>query len=186
MTGFEFLFSFYGLLLGLAVANVAANLADMWRGRDQIVVGILPPLIGVLILLTASQQWLSFWVARDVLTMAAGTVVTSLSMALPYIFVSHAMFPQAPKKWSFLEDYCLENRRVLMGVLAIPPVVSTAANLILFGAPTVAEFLPALLIVQAPRFAILLLLAISGNRWVHRVGLTLLCLHVIFLIVASG
>lgn len=186
MTGFEFLFSFYGLLLGLAVANVAANLADMWRGRDEIVVGILPPLIGVLILLTASEQWLSFWGGRDALTMGAGTVVTSLCMALPYIFVSHAMFPYTPQKWPSLEEYCLENRRVLMGVLAIPPLVSTTANLVLSDAPTIAEFLPAFLIVQAPRLAILLLLAISGNRWVHRLGLTLLCLHMIFLIFASG
>ena len=32
MSGFEFLFSFYSLLLGLAVANVATGFADIWRG----------------------------------------------------------------------------------------------------------------------------------------------------------
>ena len=69
MNGFEFLFSFYSLLLGLAVARVATGFADMWRGRRDTVVGISPCLLGLLILFSAAQQWMSFWRGRDVLTM---------------------------------------------------------------------------------------------------------------------
>ena len=44
MSGFEFLFSFYGLLLGLAVANVTSSFADAWRSRSEWQVGTAPPL----------------------------------------------------------------------------------------------------------------------------------------------
>lgn len=42
MSGFEYLFTFYGLLLGLAVANVATGFADMWRSREAYVRAGLP------------------------------------------------------------------------------------------------------------------------------------------------
>ena len=43
---FDYLFSFYGLLLGIAVANVAIGFADMWRDCGKIAVGYCPPLLG--------------------------------------------------------------------------------------------------------------------------------------------
>ncbi len=42
MGGFDFLFSFYSLLMGLAVARVATGFADMWRGRKTMVIGVSP------------------------------------------------------------------------------------------------------------------------------------------------
>ena len=45
MNSFDYLFSFYGLLLGIAVANVALGFADMWRDCERIQVGTCPPLL---------------------------------------------------------------------------------------------------------------------------------------------
>ena len=56
MSGFEFLFSFYGLLLGLAVANVTSSFADAWRSRSEWHVGAAPPLLGTFILLAAASN----------------------------------------------------------------------------------------------------------------------------------
>jgi len=94
MGGFEFLFSFYSLLLGLAVARVATGFADMWRGRKNMVVGISPILLGLLILFSAAQQWMSFWRGRAVLTMGPWQILVSIAAALPYVFVSQAMLPR--------------------------------------------------------------------------------------------
>jgi hypothetical protein len=43
MNSFDYLFSFYGLLLGIAVANVALGFSDMWRDCERIQVGTCPP-----------------------------------------------------------------------------------------------------------------------------------------------
>lgn len=115
MSGFEVLFSFYSLLLGLAVAAVTSGFADIWRRRGSWKMGYAPPLLGVLILLTAAQQWSSFWSARDVLTMRPWEILTAMGMALPYIFISHAMFPANMQEGGSLEEHYLQHSPVLVG-----------------------------------------------------------------------
>jgi hypothetical protein len=174
ITGFEFLFSFYGLLLGLAVANVATSFADMWRGRTEWAVGVAPPLLGLFILLAAAQQWTSFWAGRASLTMGPWEVLTAMGMALPYIFTSQAMFPRKLDTGSSIEDYYLAHRRVLMGMLMVPPVVSLCYNIFVSSrAP-----LPVLAF-QSPALLIPLSLALWNNRWAHYLGLVLLCLYML-------
>ena len=129
MTGFEFLFTFAGLLLGLAVAAVATGFADMWRVRDTMTIGLATPLLGIYILLAAAGAWVSLWGAREFLTMGPGELLRSVSMAMPYIFVAQAMFPFQHDKWTSLEDYYLRHHRVLLAVLIIPSGVSFLYNL---------------------------------------------------------
>jgi hypothetical protein len=105
MSGFEYLFTFYGLLLGLAVANVATGFADMWRGRADTKVGWATPLLGLFIMLGAAQQWVSFWGGRDSLTMGPWELLISIGVAFPYIFVSQGMFPRDQDRWPSLDDY---------------------------------------------------------------------------------
>ena len=129
MAGFEFLFSFYSLLLGLAVANVATGLAGCWRLRSKTSMAATTLLLGLLILLSAAQQWLSFWGGREVLSMGPWEVLTCMAMSLPYIFISQAMFPHEKETCTDLGVYYLGNSRALMLALAVPPMVSLVYNL---------------------------------------------------------
>ena len=178
MTGFEFLFSFYGLLLGLAVANVATSFADMWRDRNATPVGVAPPLLGLFILLAAAEQWASFWGARDALTMEPWEMLTSMGMALPYIFVSQGMFPREQRGWASLEAYYLAHSRVLMAVLTIPPLVSLGYNLAFnpYGrALPAAEYIAYLAGDYGLRLVVPGALLVFRRLWVHRVGIAVLC-----------
>lgn len=140
MTGFEFLFTFTGLLLGLAVAAVATGFADMWRVRETMTIGIATPLLGIYILLAAAGAWVSLWGAREFLTMGPGELLRSIGMAMPYIFVAQAMFPFQHDKWTSLEDYYLRHHRVLLAVLIVPPGVSLGYNLVLGYQPDMFDF----------------------------------------------
>jgi hypothetical protein len=178
MTGFEFLFSFYSLLLGLAVARVATGLADSWSKRTKNSFGATTSLLGLLILLSAARQWLSFWGGREVLTMGPWQVLTCMGMSLPYIFISQAMFPQEHQSCADIDDHYLQNSRQLLITLLIPPLVSLIFNLVLQGfywdyATTYA--LPLLVPVA---------LAFSKRQWQHRVGLSLLVVNVLVLMFA--
>ena len=179
MSGFEFLFSFYSLLLGLAVARVATGLAESWRARAKTSFGASTLLLGLLILLSVAQQWLSFWGARDVLTMGPWEVLTCMGMSLPYIFISQAMLPQEHDNCTDLDDYYLQNRRSLLLALLIPPVVSLAYNVAVQGFDwgyAIAYVLPVFVPVA---------LAFSRRQWLHRVGLSLLVVNVLALMFAS-
>ena len=65
MTGFELYFSFFGLLLGLSVAQVANGIGHAVVARKTITLGVLTPLLAVFVLLDIA----SFWVWRGVRAM---------------------------------------------------------------------------------------------------------------------
>lgn len=182
MSGFEFLFSFYGLLLGLAVAQVTSSFADTWRRRGNWRVGIVPPLLGLFILLAVAQQWASFWGGRDTLDMGAWELLTSMGMALPYIFLSHAMFPVALERGGSLEDHYFEQRHILLGILLVPPVVSLSYNTLANPLQPLLTYIEMIGLYQGPRWIIPVTLMIWSQRWVHVMGMTVLCLWTVFLI----
>jgi hypothetical protein len=183
MNGFEFLFSFYGLLLGLAVANVTSGFADTWRRRGNRKIGVAAPLLGLLVLLAAAQQWQSFWGARDVLTMGPWQLLTAMGMALPYIFVGQAMFPFDLNEGGSLEDHYFEQRQVLLGALLIPALVSTTYNIAMRPPPPrYLDYIVYFGLAQGPRVAILVALLIWRHRWVHWIGLMLLCMWMLVLL----
>jgi hypothetical protein len=172
MSGFDFLFSFQSLLLGLAVARVATGVADMWRGRKDMVVGISPILLGLLILFSAAHQWMSAWEARNDLTIGPWSILVAIGITLPYVFVSQAMVPREQDTWASLEDYYMAHSRVFVGVLLVAPVISLCSNFVrgnVFGW-SYAHIAVAVVI----RLGIPVLLIVWQQRLVHRLGLAAL------------
>ncbi len=132
MQDFDYLFSFYGLLLGLSVANVASGFGDMWRDRNAVAIGIAAPLLAAIVLFGCMNIWMVYWRMRETVSFDAWRMLAAAGVALPYIFISRAMFPSAGGSTS-LEDHYLANRHVILGALAISPIVSAASNLLLSG-----------------------------------------------------
>ena len=93
MGSFDYLFSFYGLLLGIAVANVAIGFADMWRDSEKVAVGTCPPLVASSVLLGGMNVWLQMWWSRPFVTVDGTQMLTAAAVSLPYVFVSRAIFP---------------------------------------------------------------------------------------------
>ncbi len=169
MSGFEFLFTFYSLLLGLAVANIATDFADMWRERHIRLAGSNTILLGLFILICVAQQWISFWAGRETLVMGPTNLLVCIAIAFPYIFVSQAMFPSQQDSCTSLDDYYMAHNRVLLGVLLIPILVSLAYNLFhsaLMDWPSTWFFVI--------RISIPIVLMALQIQWLHRVGLSML------------
>lgn len=61
MGDFEYLFTFYALLLGLAIANVTTGFGDMWRERKVQPIGVCPPLLGLVVLIGGMNIWIRYW-----------------------------------------------------------------------------------------------------------------------------
>jgi uncharacterized membrane-anchored protein YhcB (DUF1043 family) len=51
MTDFEFLYAFFGLLIGLIVAQLATRFTDAIEERQDRPIGLLTPLLALLVLL---------------------------------------------------------------------------------------------------------------------------------------
>ena len=170
MSEFESLFSFYGLLLGLALALAASGFADLWRKHGKIKAGVLIPLLGIVLVSAVTSNWYTAWVSRDGLLMHPGHLFTSLGVSLPLVFVGQAMFPDDPDKWSSLDDYYLENRKVLPAILLISPLTSLIYGVLAFGPIFLFNDLPRVVVVGLG----LAILPFARKRWVHITGLTIL------------
>ena len=132
MNAFDYLFSFYGLLLGIAVANVAIGFADMWRDCEKIEVGTCPPLLCGIVLLGGMNVWLTMWHIRADVGVTAWQMVAAACVALPYVFVSRAMFPgKSNEAQRSLEEHYLRHRVLILIVLMIPPFASAISKLLL-------------------------------------------------------
>lgn len=174
MSDFEYIVSFYGLLLGLAVANVALGFADMWRDRDRIAIGWSPPLLAAAVLLGAMNTWLSTWQVHQQVRVDPWQMIAALGICLPYVFVSRAMSPPDDAKIG-LEDHYLASRLPILIAMALPPIVSVWSKIRLddfhIGAIEEAWLLA--------RVAVPLALIATPSRLVHAAGLALLNLLLI-------
>lgn len=132
MGPFDYLFSFYGLLLGIAVANVAIGFADMWRDCERIRVGTCPPLVASSVLLGGMNVWLQMWHTRPYVTVDGIQMLTAAAVSLPYVFVSRAIFPgMEDDEERSLEEHYLRHRKLILIMLAIPTIVSVVSHMAL-------------------------------------------------------
>lgn len=171
MSGPEFLFSFFGLLLGLAVANIATGFGEMWRGRQRWRIGLATPLLGLFVMLAVSQQWLAFWRARTIVDIEPLLLLASIGVAFPYIFLSSAMYPRSEDRVGALDDYYLAHSRTFMIALMVPTIVNALVNIGIGG-----TFLRGALPYYGLRLGIPLVLAFWRKLGVHYAGLVLLIL----------
>jgi hypothetical protein len=131
---FVYLFSFYGLLLGIAVANVAIGFADMWRDSEKIAVGTCPPLVASSVLLGGMNVWLEMWHTRPYVIVDGSQMLAAAAISLPYVFVSRAIFPSADDQQErSLEEHYLKHRHLILILLTLPTVVSVGSHILLDG-----------------------------------------------------
>ncbi len=162
MDEFEYFFTFVALLLGLALANVATGLADVWRSRQEVRLGVCTPLLGLVVMSYAVSQWQILWGAREMLAMGPVSLILVLAVVLPYIFISQAMFPRRPEVWSTLDDYYLAHRGTLLGALIFSTAIALISNYFRFSEWGLVPLVRTVVAVLAPAVAIY-----SANRWVH-------------------
>lgn len=182
MTGFEALFAFYALLLGLALANVSLALADMYRYRKRVPVGWTVPLLAAVVIVCICQQWLAFFAAQSQMTLKATQIFGCLAVALPYIVISRLIIPhegEAPT----MEAHYLAQRGLVAGMLLAPLLASLAFNLVYDladGAP-MASRLQGYVFYQGIRIAVIVPMLVWPSVRVQRTCLVLLGAYTLFL-----
>jgi hypothetical protein len=168
MNAFEYSFTFYSLLLGLALANLATGAAEVWRDRVGIRWGICTPLLALAVLSFCVGQWNTMWLTQRVVSMSPLLLLSMLSSTLPLIFISQAMFPKETTRWRSLDEYYLEHRIALLGMLTIAPSVAIAFNAIIYGDFSTDPVIRSIMTIIIPAAAMPF-----RNRWVHGAALAI-------------
>jgi hypothetical protein len=121
MTPVELVFAVYGLLLGLAVAEVLGGFSralKLKRGAKAVKIGWLTPLLGLFVMLDLMSFWMVAWAARDQIAANYGTLIAVLAIVGIYYLAATLIFPDDPEDWPDFDDwYDKQNRLVIGGML---------------------------------------------------------------------
>ncbi|APR54014.1 hypothetical protein CA223_03715 [Sphingomonas koreensis] len=122
MSPFELVFAVYGLLLGLAIAEVLGGFSrtlKLKRGTRPVKIGWLTPLLGLLVILDLTSFWVIAWEVREQIAANYLTLIGVLSIVGIYYLAATLIFPDAPEEWPDFDDwYDKQNRLVIGGLLA--------------------------------------------------------------------
>src|SRR4051812_10245322 len=137
MTNFEFVFTLFGLLLGLALANVLGGLGNALQERRKVNVGVLTPLLGLLITIDITSFWTVAWSLRDrfqptFLSLLCGVVVTGT-----YYFIARMVVPRNAAEWPDFDAYFWSHKRWLLGGMIFCDASAYAAQMVLHQRPLV-------------------------------------------------
>ncbi|WP_118858283.1 hypothetical protein [Sphingomonas mesophila] len=117
MSAFEFFFSFYGLLLGLCVAQIAGGIGHAIVVRRESRFGWLTPTLAAFLLLDLASFWFNAWDHRSAIGVTAATIYAGMIVALSYYIAVVLLFPVHSGNWEDLDEHYWSNKRwVVLGV----------------------------------------------------------------------
>ncbi|MGJ7040344.1 hypothetical protein J2Y63_003607 [Shinella sp. BE166] len=126
---FAFMFGFYGLLLGLAVAEVASGFSRAYDERQTRGMGIVAPLFGILLLLDLITFWMNAWAYRELAEVNYMLAYVVALVALLYYFAATQVFPKATEK-DTLDNHIMEHRHVVVFCVLASNLITQIPNAI--------------------------------------------------------
>lgn len=134
MTAFEFVFSFFGLVLGLSVAEILTGFARVLREHGRIRMGWLTPLLGIILLTDLIVFWTNAWAIRDSLPASFGVLGFGMMIAGVYYLAASLVFPVSAGDWPDLDHHFLRNKALVIGGVIVANWLVTLGEALLFSA----------------------------------------------------
>jgi hypothetical protein len=135
MSNFELVFSLYGLLLGLALAEVLSGFGAAIQHRRKIRVGWLIPLLGLLVALDLTSFWMVAWSVRDLVPAHYVSLLGGLLIMGVYYLIARIAFPDDPGDWPDYDAYYFEHRQWVLGGIVLCNFIAIGALLALGAQP---------------------------------------------------
>lgn len=124
MDNFSFYLSYYGLILGLSVTQVASGFLNAIGARHRVQIGWLTPALAIFIFLDITSFWIFAWAIRDSIRVSWGSMYLGLLIALVYFVASGLVFPRNIDEWPDLDAYYWKHKRLVIGGILIPNLIS--------------------------------------------------------------
>ena len=115
MSGFEFAFSLFGLILGLALAEGLGGLSRALKASHRVRIGWLTALLGLFVSCDLVTFWAYAWNLRDTLTFAWPTLFAGFVVTAVYYVSASLIFADDPEEWGDLDGHFWKQRRKVIG-----------------------------------------------------------------------
>lgn len=121
MSAFEFFFSFYGLLLGLSVAELVGGFARVLHERERVRFGWLTPLLATFVALDVATFWNQAWVIFRGAPFNHALLIVGLIIAGVFYTAASVTFPRVSAEGVQdridLDDHFWRHRRLVFGCI---------------------------------------------------------------------
>ncbi|MFA4893174.1 hypothetical protein [Brevundimonas sp.] len=128
MSAFEFFFSFYGLLLGLSVAELVGGFARILHRRRAVRFGWLTPLLAVFVAVDIVTFWNQAWVLFRFAPFNMALLVVGLAVAAVFYVAASVTFPgrDTAETSTNLDDHFWAHRRTVFLCVLIANLIIMA------------------------------------------------------------
>lgn len=124
MSAFEFLFSFYGLLLGLSIAELASGFSRVWDRRGMQSIGWLGPLLALLLMCDLISLWTNAWLVRNLVEVGYYVALGAAAVSLLYYFAATQVFPRDGSGLS-ADDHMMSHRKSVLSAVIFSNLLVT-------------------------------------------------------------
>lgn len=126
MDAFSFVFSLFGFLMGLALAETIGGFGKAVELRHKIRIGWLTPLLGLCICFDIVSFWLIAWQTRNEIPISFMSLAAGLFIFGVYYLIAQLAFPDDIERWPDLDEYYFKHRRWIIGGMYACNLVSMA------------------------------------------------------------
>jgi hypothetical protein len=105
MDRFSFFFGFYGLILGLAVAELLNGLGALARAGQLRLLGWQTGLLALFLLLVICATWIDAWDSLRGVSLDFAGLWAPILIAIAYYLAAAVAFPKHPAEGESLDDY---------------------------------------------------------------------------------
>jgi hypothetical protein len=127
MSDFEALFSLFGVVFGLIVAEIALKFADAVDGNRARPIGILTPALAFLILTDITNFWMFLWGSRAALVISWHLVFTGVMLAIVYFLTACLTFPRTKSDVAHLDEHYWHRKSIVAGGILFVNIVVIGA-----------------------------------------------------------
>jgi hypothetical protein len=121
MSAFEFFFSFYGLLLGLSVAELVGGFARILQEKERVRFGWLTPLLATFVALDVATFWNQAWVIFRGAPFNSALLILGLIIAATFYVAASVTFPRVSAEGQHgqidLDQHFWKYRRLVFGCI---------------------------------------------------------------------
>jgi hypothetical protein len=125
---FAFFFAFYGLILGLGVAELLSGFAGIVRAHALKKLEAQTALVALLTFVLIVATWVDTWTMDQSITLNFGDLWAPILLATFYYLAAAVIFPRDPGQYAHLRAYFAARRKFIIGMLFAAELVDVYAN----------------------------------------------------------
>jgi len=140
MSVFEYVFSLYSLLLGLALAHLLSGLAKVVEARHEVRLGWPTALLSLQMMLTLAIFWEIAWRARDAVPDNSAALFASLIICGLLYFGAALIIPSDAVERQDLDAHFFKEKGTVLGCIFLANLIAYGWRYLLMGWTSFAYF----------------------------------------------